>query len=678
MKSNPVQNVKPYISATTRLPEITIKAVILSIILTILMAGSNAYLVLKIGMSVSACIPAAVISMAVLKMFRKSNILENNIVQTAASAGEILASALAFTIPALVMIGYWSAFPYTILASLTLVGGLLGVFLSVPLRRTMIIESDLKFPEGIATAEVLKAGNESAAAKSIFLSGLAAAVIKFCQSGFQFLADGINIWGRVGSTVFGVTAGFSLALLGAGFVVGLEIVLAILSGAVLAWFVAVPLYGALYGLPLDATDAYSAAVSIWNTKIRIIGVGMMVLGGLWMILELIAPLRRAMIASLEAVRKIKIEGRSNIIRTEFDIPITYVAFGVALLILPIYMVFNAIVTSSGIQLSPFMLLISSLTVTLLAYIISVLGSTLASYMCGLLGSSNTPLSGLILMAILLVSLFLLMLLGTQDNFLGNADALLGAAGITILLGALIGCALAIAGDNLQDLKSGQLVGATPWKQQIMLIVGVLVSALTLPFIFQLLFEAYGFGDVLPRVGMDPAQALSAPKAALMAAISQAIFTQSMDWTMVVIGILLGMVVLIIDLALKKRNFRWRFPIIAVAVGVYMPLSITVPLFLGGLLSYFSQRALKRAKMTVEEKTLTEQRSILFASGLIAGEALVGIVLAIPFVVYQSTSVFKVVPEALENSTDVLGLLVFIAVVYWFYRVASCLKPSLKK
>lgn len=677
MTLSATQSVKPYIPATTRLPEITIKAITLSILLTIIMAGANAYLVLKVGMSVSACIPAAVISMTVLKMFRTSNILENNIVQTAASAGEIVAASLAFTIPALVMIGYWNSFPYVILVSVIALGGLLGVFLSVPLRRAMIIESDLKFPEGIATAEVLKAGGGRAAAKGILFSGFAAAVIKFCQVGFQIFADGINIWGRMGNTVIGVTAGFSLALVGAGYIVGLGIAFAMFSGAILAWFIGVPLYGALYGLPLDATDAYSAAVSIWNVKIRIIGVGMMVFGGFWMLIELIEPLRRAMVTSLEAVRKLKVEGKSKITRTEFDIPITYVALGAALLIVPIYLVFNTIILSSGLSLSPLMVLISSLMITILVYIISILGSALASYMCGLLGSSNTPLSGLILMAVLLVSFCLLLLFSTQPHFLENADALLGAAGITILLGGLIGCALAVAGDNLQDLKAGQLVGATPWKQQVMLIVGVLVSALIVPPIFQLLFEAYGFGDVLPREGMDPAHALSAPKAALMAAVSQAIFTQSMDWTMVIIGIILGIVVLLIDLVLKKRKSPWRFPVVAVAGGIYLPLIVTVPLLLGGIVAYFSQGTWNKTKKTSEEKSLMERRGILFASGLIAGEAIVGIFLAIPFVAYQSTNVFRIMPKALENSADVLGLLVFTGVLYWFYRVASKTHPKLR-
>ncbi len=675
MKQHALQRVEPYIPASTRLPEITVKAVILSIFLTILMAGSNAYLVLKIGISVSACIPAAVISMAILKMFRKSNILENNIVQTAASAGEVLACVLAFTVPALVMIGYWNSFPYSIMTMLTAIGGLLGVFLSVPLRRAMILESGLKFPEGIATAEVLKAGGEASAAKGILFSGFAAGVIKFCQTGFQIFADSINIWGRVGSTVVGVTAGFSLALVGAGYVVGLEIAFSTFVGAILAWVIGVPFYGALYGLPLDASDAYSAAVGIWNSKIRIIGVGMMVFGGLWMILELVEPLRKAMVTSLAAVRKTKAEGSFHIIRTDYDIPITYVGFGAALLILPIYMIFDNIIATSGIPLTSLMIMAASVIVTILAFVISALGSAIGSYMCGLMGSSNSPFSGIILMGILIASFSLLLLFGTEINFSVDADAALTAAGITILLGAVIGCAVGVAGDNLQDLKSGQLVGATPWKQQVMLIMGVLVSALILAPIFQVLFEAYGFGDVLPREGMDPAQALSAPKAALMAAVSQAIFTQSMDWTMVITGVVLGIIILVIDKALKKNNSRWRLPIMAVAVGIYMPLDVTTPFLLGGVLASLSQKALRKGRGTAEEKATAERRGILFASGLIAGEALIGILLAIPFVAYQSTNVFRIVPEALKNSTDVLGLLVTLGILYWFYKIASKIRNA---
>ncbi|HUX80310.1 MAG TPA: oligopeptide transporter, OPT family [Alphaproteobacteria bacterium] len=662
--------VEPFIPSSTILPEITFKAFILGILLAILMAGSNAYLVLKVGVSVSACIPAAVISMAVLKLFRKSNILENNIVQTTASAGEIIACVLAFTVPAMVMIGYWHSFPYAIMTSLAAIGGLLGVFLSVPLRRALIIESGLKFPEGIATAEVLKAGGETAAAKGILLSGLAAVVIKFCQSGFKILADSINIWGYVGNTVVGISSGFSLALVGAGYVVGVKVAFSIFVGAILAWIIGVPLYGAFYGLPPEATDAYAAAIGIWNSKIRIIGVGMFVFGGLLLIVELIEPLRRAIITSLQAVKKLKAEGRANIPRTEFDIPITYVAIGSCLIIIPIYVLFHNIIIESGIPLPTSMVIGVSLLVTLLAFIMSILGSALASYICGLLGTSNSPFSGIILMGILIVSFALLLILSPYVDLLKNMDAALGAGGITILVGAIIGCAVGVAGDNLQDLKSGQLVGATPWKQQVMLIVGVFASALIVGPIFEILFEAYGFGDVLPREGMDPTQALSAPKAALMAAVTQAIFTQSMDWTMVITGVALGVVVLIVDRALKKADSEWRLPVVAVAVGMYMPLDVTVPLLFGGIIASLSQKALLRGKSTGEEKAATERRGILFASGLIAGEAIVGILIAIPFVVYQSTNVFKIVPDALVAYTDVLGLLVIMALLYWFYQVAS--------
>ncbi|EKE09458.1 MAG: hypothetical protein ACD_16C00166G0005 [uncultured bacterium] len=667
--------VNPYIPASTRLPEITVKVVILSILLAILMAGSNAYLVLKVGMSVSACIPAAVISMAVLKALGNSNILQNNIVQTAASAGEVIAAALAFTIPAMVMIGYWDSFPFPILMGLTAVGGLLGVFLSVPLRRAMIIESDLKFPEGVATAEVLKVGGESAAAKDILFSGIAAALIKFCQSGFQLLADSINIWGRVGNTVVGVTAGFSLALVGAGYIVGVEVAFATFFGAILAWFIGVPLFGVFYGLPIDADNAYAAAVEIWNSKIRIIGVGMMVFGGLWMIVELLKPLQRAIKASLEAVRKIKTEGKLNIIRTEFDIPITYVAFGAALLILPIYVIFNNIIESSGIPLSPSLIIFTGLFITIIAFVMGALGSAVSSYMCGILGTSSSPISGIILMGILIVSSCLLAFFSLQPNFWDDPNTMLSAAGITILLGALIGCTVGIAGDNLQDLKSGQLVGSTPWKQQVMLIVGVLVSAVVLAPIFQLLFEAYGFGDVLPREGMDPAQALSAPKAALMAAVSQAIFNQSMDWSMVLMGVGLGVVILFVDRQLKNKDSKWRLPVVAVAVGIYMPLDITVPLLVGGILSSVSRSALQKTHVSTAEKAATERCGLLFASGLIAGEALVGILLAIPFVAYQNTNIFKIVPAALANSTDVLGLIVFLGILYWFYNVSTKVKKT---
>ncbi|MBA3813738.1 MAG: oligopeptide transporter, OPT family [Alphaproteobacteria bacterium] len=674
MKQIADQKIEPYIPASTSLPEITLKAFILGIILSILMAAANAYLVLKVGLSVSACIPAAIISMAVLKMFRNSNILENNIVQTAASAGEVIACALALIIPALIMIGYWNSFHYVIMTSIAAMGGLLGVLLSVPLRRAMVVEGKLKFPEGVATAEVLKAGDESAAAKGILFAGLAAAVVKFSQTGFQIFADSIHMWGRIGNTVVGGTAGFSFAMIGAGYVVGLQVTAAMFTGAIFAWFLGVPLYGAIFGLPLDATDAYSAAGGIWNSKIRIIGVGMMVFGGVWTMIELIPPVRRAISSSLDAIRKLKTQGKDTVFRTDMDIPITYVGLGALFLILPIYFTLESIFSASSFQFATLLIMGVSIVATLLAFILSALGSVISSYMCGLLGTTSNPVSGILIMAIIIISFVFMLLLSPFVSFSADADAALSAAGITILIATLIGCAAYIAGDNLQDLKSGQLVGATPWKQQVMLIVGVLASAIILAPIFQLLFEAYGIGDVLPREGMDPAQALSAPKAALMAALSQAIFAQSMDWTMVTIGMGLGLLIVMIG-KFSKEGSPWRLPVLAVAVGVYMPLEIPSALLFGGLLSYFSLKSLNKSKASAKEKAMTERRGILFASGLIAGEAMVGILLAIPFVAYQSTNVFRFVPEAFADHTDVLGLIVTLGVLYWFYQVASKVKKA---
>ena len=663
-----IEQTMPYTISTTSLPEITLKAFILGILLSMLMAAANAYLVLKVGLSVSACIPAAIISMAVLKMFRNSNILENNIVQTAASAGEIIAMALALIIPALIMIGYWNSFSYGIMTSIAIIGGLLGVLLSVPLRRAMVVEGKLKFPEGVATAEVLKAGDESAAAKGILYAGLAAAAVKFCQTGFQFLADSIHMWGRVGNTVFGVTTGFSFAMIGAGYVVGLQVTAAMFTGAVLAWCVGVPLYGALVGLPADATDAFAAAVGIWNVKIRIIGVGMMVFGGIWTTLELIGPVRRAIGSSLKGLQKFQGQ-TTETPRIEMDIPITYVAIGALLLVLPMYSILHGIFAASPFELTTLMTIAIAIVATILAFLFSTLGGVISSYMCGLLGTTSNPISGVAIMSIILISFVLMLCLSPFVSFTTDAEAALSAAGIIIIIASIVGCATAIAGDNLQDLKTGQLVGATPWKQQVMLIVGVLASSLIVAPIFQLLFEAYGIGDVLPREGMDPTQALSAPKAALMATLSQAIFTQSMDWGMVLTGIGLGIGIVAIDSFLKRKS-TWRLPVLAVAVGIYMPLEIPSALFLGGLLSYFAQKSLAKSNATPHQKALAEHRGILFASGLIAGEAMVGILLAIPFIAYQSTNVFRLVPEAIAGSTDVLGLLVTLGVLWWFYKTAT--------
>lgn len=676
IKTNQVEEVIPHISPNRRLPEITLKATLLSVVLAIVMAGSNAYLGLKLGITVTATIPAAVISMAILKFFKHSNILENNIVQTATSAGEVIAAAVAFTLPALIMMQYWTSFPFFLTTAIVVVGGLLGVLFSIPLRRAFIIENPLKFPEGIATGEVLKAGEASSkeGARDLVLGGALAAVSKFAQSGLMILEESAHYWTTTARTVFGFGTGLSLVMIAAGYIVGIEVGVSMLLGNIGVWCMGVPLYGYLFGVP-EAGSSYESAIMIWNSKLRMIGVGAMIVGGIWTIIHLIEPIKKGVASSIAMLKHLKLNESHKIKRTDFDIPVTYVIAGVCVLMVPLFFIFHYILSESNLALSPTLYWITVATVTLFTLIVGFIGAGIAGYMTGIVGSSNNPLSGVTIMAVLSISFILFFLLSTQIDFHVETGKALAAAGMTIIIGAVMANAAAISGDNLQDLKAGQIVGATPWKQQVMLMLGVIVGAVSITPILQVLYEAYGIGNSFPREGMDPAQALAAPKAAIMAAIAQGVFEQSLDWTMIFIGFGIAVVVIALDTYLKKRNSKWSFPVLAVALGIYMPQDIIVPLTFGGLVAYFADRRLnkQRADLNVnfeEAESYARRRGVLFCSGLIAGEALVGIMLAAPFAAYQTTTLFKIAPDGFESMAVFLGTLVFIGTSYYLYYIGS--------
>lgn len=666
----------PYISPSQSLPEITIKAMILGLLLAVVMAGSNAYLGLKIGMTVSATIPAAVISMAILRFFRQSNILENNIVQIAASAGEAVAGGVVFTLPALIMLGYWDRFPFIVTASIVMLGGVLGVLFSIPLRRAFIIESKLKFPEGVATAEVLKAGHGAAkgGAKDLLMGGIFAALFKFSQTGLMILAEGAQYWTYAGRTVVGFGTGLSPVLMGAGYIVGPMVGLSMVLGTILAWEIGVPIFAYIQGIS-ETSSAYAVADGLWNTKIRMIGVGAMVVGGIWTLIYLIKPIMRAMSSSFETMRHLRLGEHGAVLRTELDIPIPYVLIGILLLIAPLVIIFNHIFNEAEFGLTSTLYWTTIAVVTGFSIVFGFICASIAGYMAGLVGSSSNPISGVTIMAILFASILILFMLGDQINFTMDKAKALSASGITVILGGIMCCAASLSNDTLQDLKSGQLVGSTPWKQQLILLIGVLAGALAITPVLQVLFEAYGIGDVMPRADMDPAQTLSAPKAAIMAAISAGIFERSLDWTMFALGGLIGVVVIIFDEILKRATSRLRLPILAFAMGIYMSYDITVPVFLGGMVAYLAEKALDRQRSAFgsnyqEATDYARRRGLLFASGLIAGEALVGIALAIPFAAYQTTRIFRIVPDTFEPTSIALGILAFLGLCFYLYKIGS--------
>jgi len=671
--------VKPYVAPEQSLPEITVKAFVLGALLSAILAAANAYLGLKMGMTVSASIPAAVISMGVLRMFRNSNILENNIVQTAASAGESLAAGVIFTLPALLMLGYWKDFEFLPTMCISMFGGILGVLFTIPLRRALIIEAKLKFPEGVATGEVLKAGTEGGGGvKLIAISALAGGALKFCHTGLRIVSGTVDYGISAGRSAFGIGSELGGALLAVGYIVGLNIAILVFAGGLISWLFGIPIYMAVtdpseLARIVGHSTGYDAANAVWSAKIRYMGVGAMATGGLWALVSLFGPIRDGIRSSFEAVRKVKSHTADDQLRTERDIPINIVLWGTVALAIPLFIVFLFVIDRQQLGITSGLHLTTIVFGVLFSLIAGFLFSSVAGYMAGLVGSSNNPISGVTIATVLVISLILLGVLGTQIDFEVDKQRTVIAAAVAILVGGVVCCAAAIAGDNMQDLKAGQIVGATPIKQQIMQIVGVVAGALVLAPVLSLLFNAYGLGDVFPREGMNAADALKAPQATLMSAVSFGVLGGGLPWNMIGIGAIIAAAIIAFDKFLESRQSSFRAPVLAVAVGIYLPIELSVPIFVGGLIAHFASKALTGA--STDDKELAGRRGLLFASGLITGEALVGIILAVPFAIAQRTDVIssKVPFEIGPDMANALGLLIFASFCVWLYRVAR--RPS---
>ena len=615
-----------------KLPEITIKALFLGVILSMILAGANAYLGLFAGMTVSASIPAAVISMGVLSVFKKSNILENNIVQTAASAGESLAAGVIFTIPALVLLGHWETFNYLEVAKIAAIGGVIGVLFTVPLRRALIVTANLKYPEGVATAEVLRAGNAAKVGEkddgtgglmTIGISGLFGGIMKVCQQGFGMWSSEMAGATVIGKSIFGIGTDLSPALISVGYIVGRNIGILVVGGGLISWFVAIPIYSAIVGFEGNTLDA---AWDIWNSKIRYLGVGAMVVGGVWSLIKLFKPLIVGIKASIDAVKNQK--SNNDIPLEERDVPINYVGIALIALLAPVFLLYLDIIGSVGIA-------------ALLAIVMMVFGflfSAVAAYMAGVVGSSNNPVSGVTIATILFTSLFLLALLGTGSG-VGAASA--------IMVGAVVCCAAAIGGDNLQDLKSGHILGATPWKQQIMQIVGTLSAAIVLGLVLDILHTAYTIGS----------PTLSAPQATLMKSVADGVFNGNLPWTFVYIGGIIAIILILIDLRQESKGSDFRVPVLAVAVGIYLPITLTVPIFIGGMINHLGKKA--------GGSESSEKRGLLMSSGFITGEALMGILVAVPIFLSGQKDWW---PQF--SGFGLLGPILFLGMIYWLYKAVS--------
>ena len=609
--------------------EITLKAFFLSIFLSIILSSAMVYLGLYAGMTISASIPAAIMSMGILRLFKNSNILENNIVQTAASAGESLAAGVIFTLPALLLIGYWDTISYWEVTKIAMVGGILGALFTVPLRRALILKARLRFPEGVATAAVLKTGHETDAKKSqqslkiIGISALVGGFVKLGELAFSVWSSALGGAVAIKGAIFGMGASLSPSLFSVGYIVGRNIGILAFTGGLISWAVAIPIYSYLYGF--EGENYFESANIIWNAKIRYLGVGAMVVGGIWSVIQLAKPLIESIQLSLKTLQ----ENSDNISLEERDLPINYVFIAILAMLVPISLTYFGIIGywSSAVILSFVML------------IFGFLFSAVAAYMAGVVGSSNNPISGVTIATILFSSLLII-------SFF-DIDSSKGAAA-AILIGAVVCCAAAIGGDNLQDLKTGNIVGATPWKQQLMQLVGVVSAALTLGIVLTLLHEAYGIGS----------SDLPAPQAVLMTNVANGVFQGNLEWGMIYAGAILGIVIIMIDQYQAFRKADFRVPILAVAIGIYLPIELTLPIFIGGMLNHFASK-------TASEEG--KNNGLLIASGLITGEALMAIFIAVPLFFDKNYWPNLSLPSPVN---DLVGIAIITIILHRLFLVAK--------
>jgi len=657
-----MENTSPVIGDLQQLPEISLKTFLLSILLALVLAASNAYLGLKMGQTISASIPAAVFAMGVLKLFKGSNILENNIVQTAASAGEALVAGVAFTMPAMIVLHVWSHFHYWQTVMVALLGGAFGVLYAVPLRRVLLPDPQLRFPEGRAIGQVLIAtsGDRSTGFRELVLGGLVSGLVQFAQTGLKCLSAELDYWIRHHDLVFGFGIGYSPALLAAGYIIGINVALGVGFGILLGWIIGVPILS-FYHSPTSELTAIAASQFYWTTYVRYAGVGTMLVGGMWTLFKLARPLFLGLQASLRSISKVG-EGNTSIRRTEADIPIHYLLWSLLLLVIPVVALFFQLTVPMA--LGPTSDIILILFALAYAFVASFIFSAICGYVAGLVGSTNSPVSGLTLAALMIATLLVKAMLRLLPQ---HADLVTQLSVIIIFLSGVVAGACAIGTDTIQDLKAGQIVGSTPWKQQLMMVVGVVVSALAIPLILQLLFDAYGIAGVFPRENMDPKQMLAAPQAGLMAAVVQGILQYNLSWTMVIIGAVIAVAFIVIDETFAKD--RGGMPVMAVGLGIYLPLSTSTPVFLGGLVAYVVQFALNRLQHSHEQQQQAKHKTILLACGMVAGAALMGVMLAIPFAIKQSTDVFTIVTDAFNPIAQWLGLLSFLLLAVWLYYKA---------
>ena len=635
--------------------ELTLRGLILGVLLTTVFTAANVYLGLKVGLTFASSIPAAVISMAILRTVRDSTILENNIVQTVASAAGTL-SAIIFVLPGLVIVGWWTGFPFWESFLICVSGGVLGVLFTIPLRRSLVTTSDLPYPEGVAAAEVLKVGSgtrggakdETGEAReglrAVVLGSVASATLAIVTA-TRIAAGGLSGFYRIGATAAsGYDFGWSLALLGAGHLVGLSVGMAMLVGQIISWLIALPILTSMNPATAgQALDVHTSA--IWSTQVRFLGAGVIGIAAIYTLARLAKPVVGGLVSTLAASRAV----RTDDDRDRDMSPTWIYALTAVCLVIAGWLAYNF---ANGTVLAP-----SAMKLTMIAVpFVLIIGFVIAGicgYMAGLIGASNSPISGVgILSIVVCASLVALAVAPTVDT----RQALVAFA---LFVTAIVFACATISNDNLQDLKTGQLVGASPMRQQIALIVGVAAGAAVIPFVLNLLAKAYGFAGA-PNVDVVAANPLPAPQATLISALAQGVIGGNLDWKMLGIGAVIGVGIILLDTtmgALKKL----RLPPLAVGIGIYLPMSATFAVIIGAVLSHWYDGR-TRAMRNPER---AQRLGTLVASGLIVGESIWGVINAGLIVAFAKDAPLALVAEGFALAPW-LGVIGFVGAIIWLY------------
>jgi len=648
--------------------ELTPRALILGALLTFVFTAANVYLGLKVGLTFASSIPAAVISMAILSAVKDSSILENNIVQTVASAAGTL-SAIIFVLPGLVIVGWWTGFPFWQSFLICLSGGVLGVLFTIPLRRALVTTSDLPYPEGVAAAEVLKVGSgtrgETKDETGEAREGLRAVILGSVASASLAIVGATRIAGaelagffRVGATASsGYNIAWSLALLGAGHLVGLSVGMAMLTGLIIAWVVGVPILTSMNPIADGVTLAQHTS-TIWRTQVRFIGAGAIAVAAIFTLAKLAKPVVGGLVSTLTASRK---AGAGDDLDRDISPPWI---FGITLACLVIAGALAWSFANASV-LAP-----NAVTLTIIAvpfvFLVGFLIAGVCGYMAGLIGASNSPISGVGILSIVICASMLVAVIPPTE---ANRATLVAFA---LFITAIVFACATISNDNLQDLKTGQLVGASPMRQQVALIVGVAAGAAVIPSVLNLLAKAYGFAGAA-NVGVVAPNPLPAPQATLISALAQGVIGGSLEWNMIGIGALVGVALIVIDAALGAMG-KLRIPPLAVGIGIYLPMSATFAVVVGAVVSHWYDGRSKR--MPNPERA--ERLGTLVASGLIVGESLWGVLNAGLIVAFAKDAPIALVGEdfALAPWLGAAGFIAAIAGLYgWMLRRSAAAQKA---